>query len=159
MGQIAGLFALIDTSERHPLSEGGDPRREGCRFGAGSDGVNGPLTECNMAQDAVIDATFDALVKVVDLLEELDNRYIVRSVIQVAVKTTKTSIDDAVVAAAIRVADAIGPNKAKVTEFLNWLRVRAKGTFASAGELDFGCDCDEEACTLAVAAATNWAEA
>lgn len=112
-----------------------------------------------MANDAVIDATFDTLIKMVDLLEELDNRYVVRSAIQVAVKVTKTSIDDVVVAAAVRVADAIGPNKAKVTEFLNWLRVRAKGTFASAGDLSFGCDCDEEACTLAVAAATNWAEA
>lgn len=111
-----------------------------------------------MAQDAVIDATFDALIKVVDLLEELDNRYIVRSVIQVAVKTTKTSIDDVVVAAAVRVADAIGPNKVQVVEFLEWLRLRAKGTFAGPAEL--GCDCDHDDChELAVAAATNWAEA
>jgi hypothetical protein len=112
-----------------------------------------------MSKDAVIDATFDALVKVVDMIEELDNRYIVRSVIQVAVRTTKTSIDDAVVAAAIRVADAIGPNKAKVVEFLEWLRLRAKGTFAAATEIDLGCDCHDEKCELAEAAQFNWAEA
>lgn len=112
-----------------------------------------------MANDAVIDATFDTLIKVVDLLEELDNRVIVRTAIQLAVRATKTGIDDAVVAAATRIADAIGPNKAKVTEFLEWLRLRAKGTFAAATEMDLGCDCHDEKCTLAEAAQLNWAEA
>lgn len=112
-----------------------------------------------MAQDAVIDATFDTLIKVVDLLEELDSRVVVRTAIQLAVKATKTTLDDVAVAAAVRVADAIGPNKEKVTAFLNWLRLRAKGVFSASDTLPLDGELQEDAGELAAVAATNWAEA
>lgn len=114
-----------------------------------------------MANDAVIDTAFDMAIGMVEVLAEMDDRPIFVTALQLAARVTKTKFDDYAVAAAVKIANALGPNKAAAVTFINWLRDRAKGIFSAVGELPLKTEEEfEAACLLAdYFAATNSVEA